>query len=247
MTDIDRDSYALRDEDRLPWLEAVDDEDDVERVSPLRLAALLLLGLAILGVVIAGVWWWQSREVTPTGEGELIAAPPGPYKVKPDDPGGMKVEGKGDAAFATSEGAGPTGALDLGAVPEDPVTRTPPAPKPAAPAPSPSQPSQAATAMVQEGGQLVAKAPPTQPAAPAGPAGSIVQLGAFDSQAIANSAWESLSKRFGYLEGLTKIVVPAKVGGRTFYRLRAATSSADQARDVCARLKVAGENCLVVN
>lgn len=243
MTDIDRDSYALRDEDRLPWLEAVDDEEDVDRVSPLRLAALLLIGLALLGAIIAGVWWWQSRDVTPTGEGELIAAPPGPYKVKPDDPGGMQVEGKGDAAFATSEGAAPTGALDLGALPEDPVARTAPAPKPAQPAPA----AQGATAKVQEGGQLVAKAPPVQPEAPAGPAGSVVQLGAFDSQAIANSAWTSLSGRFGYLEGLTKIVVPAKVGGRTFYRLRAATSSADQARDVCARLKVAGENCLVVN
>lgn len=241
MTDIDRDSYALRDEDRLPWLEAVDDEEDVDRVSPLRLAALLLIGLAILGVVIAGVWWWQSREVTPNGDGELIAAPAGPYKVKVDDPGGMQVEGKGDAAFATSEGAAPTGALDLGAVPEDPVTRTAPAPK------APAAATTGATAKVEAGGQLVAKAPPAQPAAPAGPAGSVVQLGAFDSQAIANEAWSSLSGRFGYLEGLTKIVVPAKVGGRTFYRLRAATSSSDQAKDVCARLKVAGENCLIVN
>lgn len=244
MTDIDRDSYALRDEDRLPWLEAVDDEDDVERVSPLRLAALLLIGLALLGVVIAGVWWWQSREVTPSGEGALIPAPATPYKVKPDEPGGMDVEGKGEAAFATSEGASPTGALDLGAVPEDPVQRTAPAPKPAPTAPAATP---AATAKVEEGGQLVAKAPPAQPAAPAGPAGSVVQLGAFDSEGMANEAWTTLSKRFGYVEDLGKIVVPAKVGGRTFYRLRAATGSSDQARDVCARLKVAGENCLIVN
>lgn len=244
MTDIDRDSYALRDEDRLPWLEAVDDEEDVERVSPLRLAALLLVGLAVLGIVISGVWWWQSRDVTPSGDGELIAAPPGPYKVKPQDPGGMEVEGKGDAAFATSEGAAPTGSLDLGAVPEDPVQRAAPAPQPA---PKAAPASTAATARVEEGGQIVAKAPPTQPNAPAGPAGSVVQLGAFDSEKIANEAWTGLAKRFGYVEGLGKIVIPAKVGGRTFYRLRAATGSAEQARDVCARLKVAGENCLVVN
>jgi hypothetical protein len=81
----------------------------------------------------------------------------------------------------------------------------------------------------------------------AGPAGSVIQLGAFDSQAVALSAWTGLSRRFAYLDGLNRFVVPAKVGGRTFYRLRATAVSAEAARDACARLKVAGEACLVVN
>lgn len=240
MTDIDRDGYALRDEDRLPWLEAVDDEEDVERVSPLRLVGWLFAGLGVIGLIIAGIWAWQNRTIAPSGDGTLIAAPAGPYKVKPDEPGGMAVEGKGDAAFATSAGAGPSGQIDLSAVPEAPVTRPPAPPPPAAPPAGPSAP-------VAEGGRIATPAPEPAPAAPAAPAGSMVQLGAFDSQAIANEAWASMTGRFGYLGGLEKRVIPAKVGGRTFYRLRAVAGSADQARDICARLKVAGENCLVVN
>ena len=143
MTDLDRDSFALRDEDRLPWLEAVDDADDVERVSPLRLIGWLVAGLAVLGLVIAGIWAWQNRAVQPSGAGDLIAAPEGPFKVKPDEPGGMAVEGKGDAAFATSAGAGPTGQLDLSAVPEAPVTAAPAPVGTPAPTPSPVAPAAA--------------------------------------------------------------------------------------------------------
>jgi hypothetical protein len=235
MTDLDRDSYALRDEDRLPWLEAVDDAEDVERVSPLRLIGWLLAGLALLGLVIAGIWVWQNRTVAPSGAGDLIAAPEGPFKVKPEEPGGMAVEGKGDAAFATSAGAGPSGQLDLSAVPETPVT-TAPAPQPAPqPAPAPAPATAAAPA--------AADAAAAAPAAGAG----VIQLGAFDSQAIANEAWQAMTGRFAYLEGFEKRVIAAKVGGRTYYRLRAVTGSAAQARDVCARLKVAGEACLVID
>lgn len=241
MTDIGRDGFTLRDEDRLPWLEPVEDEEIAARPSAGRLLLLLLVGLAVLGAVIGAIWLWQNREIAPSGNGALIAAPPGPYKVKADEVGGLEVEGKGEAAFATSEGAPPAGALDLSALPEEPVQRA--APAPAAPA---AAPATGASAQVAEGGKLSAKAPPAQPAAPAAPAGSVVQLGAFDSQSIANEAWSALAKRFAWVSELNKIVVPAKVGGRTFYRLRAGTGSSDQARDVCARLKVAGENCLIV-
>ncbi|QHL89585.1 SPOR domain-containing protein [Sphingomonas changnyeongensis] len=249
MGDFDRDGYLLRDEDRLPWLEAVDDEDDLARPGPGRIAAMLLGAVVAVTAVLAGIWWWQSRPVSPSGAGELIAAPAGPYKVRPADPGGMEVEGKGEAAFQTSEGADPKGALDLTAVPEAPVTRAPAAPAtPAArpPASTAAGPG-AASASVAEGGRLTAKAPPAPASAPAGPAGSVIQLGAFDSQSVALSAWTGLSRRFAYLDGLNRFVVPAKVGGRTFYRLRATAPSADAARDACARLKVAGEACLVVN
>lgn len=240
MTDIGRDGFTLRDEDRLPWLEPVEDEEIVARPSAGRLLLLLLVGLAVLGAVIGAIWLWQNREIAPSGTGELIAAPAGPYKVKADEVGGLEVEGKGEAAFATSEGAPPAGALDLSALPEEPVQRAAPT------ATAPVAPAAGASAQVAEGGKLTAKAPPAQPAAPSAPSGSVVQLGAFDSQSIANEAWSALAKRFGYVSELNKIVVPAKVGGRTFYRLRAGTGSSDQARDVCARLKVAGENCLIV-
>ena len=44
-----------------------------------------------------------------------------PYKIKPTDPGGLKVKGEGDSAVATSQGKSGNAAIDLAAVPEAPV------------------------------------------------------------------------------------------------------------------------------
>lgn len=234
-----QDPYALSDEDRLPWLEPVDEVGEPERGAPIRLIGFALTALALLVVAIAGIWWWQNREVAPTGSGELIAAPVGPYKVKPDEEGGMKIEGQGDTAFATSQGAQVQGSLDLSAVPETPVERAPVVQ--AAP-----EPKASATSSVAEGGKLVAKVPPA-PVAPEGPTGATVQLGAFPSQDSAKKTWDSMSKRFAYLADRSQSIIKAEVNGKTFYRLRVSTGSATEAKDVCARLRVAGENCLVVN
>ncbi|KHA64417.1 SPOR domain-containing protein, partial [Sphingomonas sp. Ant20] len=98
-------------------------------------------------------------------------------------------------------------------------------------------------------GRLVA-APPLQarPAA-AGPvaSGSLVQLGAFPSAAVANSAWTNFAKRFSYLAPLNKFVEPVARGGNTLYRLRVDAGSANQAADICGRLRVAGETCFVAS
>ncbi|MGB7404176.1 MAG: SPOR domain-containing protein, partial [Pacificimonas sp.] len=73
-----------------------------------------------------------------------------------------------------------------------------------------------------------------------------VQLGAFSTPAQANSAWDKMSGRYPYIAALTKSVEAVAVGGRTLYRLRA-TGLPDRAAavDVCNRLKLAGESCVV--
>ena len=71
------------------------------------IVALVVIGLAVIAGGIFGIYWYKNRR-SQIGGGALIAAQPGDYKVKPDEPGGMKVEGEGDTAFATSEG-GATG------------------------------------------------------------------------------------------------------------------------------------------
>ena len=228
---------TLGDDDRLPWLEAVDDDDDRDGPSAAKLIAFVVIGLVAIGLIVGGLFWMGNRDGAANREPELIAAPDGDYKVAPDEPGGMKVEGEGDTAFAASEGADPTGAIDADAVPEAPVTdapaaKQPPAPK-AAPAPAPkAAPKQAPAA--------VAEAPKAAPAA----GGATVQLGAFSSQASANAAWKALSGRFAYLAPLTHSVTATKSGDRTLYRLRA---SGPDARALCGRLRVAGESCVVVD
>jgi hypothetical protein len=103
-----------------------------------------------------------------------------------------------------------------------PVTVTP---KPAVIAPKPAAtPTPAATP------------PPPKAEAPAKKAGT-VQLGAFSSEEKANAAWAQLAGKHG-LSG--KRVITIESGGKTLYRLRAA--SPDSAA-TCARMKAAGDAC----
>ena len=247
MTDTDREGLELSEEDRLPWLEAVEDVDEDEGISPAKLAGGVIGALVALGVVIAGVWWIKDRNARPDGDGTLIAAAEGDYKVKPDEPGGMKVEGQGDSSFATSEGAEATGKIDTSAVPEAPVApaRAPAPAKPAVERPVAGGP--AATVKVADGGKMPTPAarPAPAPKPAAGPAGSVIQLGAYGSEALANQSWTTMSKRFAFLAPLAKTVTPVKVGDKTFYRLRVDAGSSGQASSLCGKLKVAGETCMI--
>ncbi len=204
------------DGDRLPWLEAVEDDDDGDGPTAGKLIVFVLIGLVAIGLFIGGIFWLVNRGSSGGGGGapELIAAPEGDYKVKPDQPGGMKVDGEGDTVFAASQGAETKGKIDVNAVPETPVAKASPEPKAAAPTPQ-------------------AKAPPPAPApGPAAAGGAAIQLGAFSSQASANAAWKALSGRFTYLAPLSPSVTPVTSGGRTLYRLRA---SGPGATDICGR------------
>jgi hypothetical protein len=237
MSDDTRDeAMELPDEDRLPWLEAVEEDEDEGGPSIAKLIAAILIGLVAIGVIVGGLFWLGNRG-QPGPNGEVIAAPEGDYKQRPENPGGMNVEGEGDTAFAASAGATPQGNLNTDAVPERPVARPPAAPTAPTAAAAPPRPAPAAIPPAPS-----RPAPP--PRAPSAAGGATIQLGAFSSQAGANSAWTNLAGRFRYLAPLAHSVVPAQVSGRTLYRLRA--SGADAA-SVCRRLQVAGEACSVVS
>ncbi len=234
----------LRAEDRLPWLETVEPEE--ADGPPLgRVIALVLFGLAVLAAIIFGVYKVQHRETS--ADGELIAAQEGDYKIRPDDPGGLKVKGEGTTAVATSAGKTGNGAIDLKAVPEAPVDGRRAQPLPA----KTGEGGRNAVATVPaSGGKLAAKPPIAATGAPAPGAasgGSLVQLGAFPSEAVANAAWNSFAKRFSYLSALGKSVQPVASGGKTLYRLRVNAGGANQAAEICGKLKVAGERCFVAS
>jgi hypothetical protein len=236
MTDIRADDGALDPDDRLPWLEAVEEEGGEGGPSALKLIVAVLIGLAAIGGIVGGIFWMGNRDGAENGAPEVIAAPNGPYKVKPDSPGGMTVEGQGETAFDAAQGGTPNASIDTSAVTETPVTAQP---KGQAPAPVDKEPP-----------LLKAPAPtnapastPNAPATPAAAGGATIQLGAFPSGAAAEKAWKALSGRFGYLAPLSHSVVQADVNGKTYYRLRA---SGPGAAGICGRLKVAGEQCLKV-
>jgi hypothetical protein len=102
---------------------------------------------------------------------------------------------------------------------------------------------------VPPAGPVTAKpATPTATATNKAPASAVlVQLGAFGDSAKAETAWTGLNKRFGFLAGIDRKIAQANVeGGGRVFRLQAVTANSTEAQQLCAKLKAAGENCLIV-
>lgn len=225
---------GLADEARLPWLEAADGYEDDGEVSPARLLIMVLGGLLLIGAVLGGLWWVQNGGAR--GKGELIAAEKGDYKIAPASDGAKTFEGEGDASFSASEGAEPAGKVDPSRMPEEPAV-TAAGRDAAAKAAAAAAPSKAAEPKANEKAAT---------AAAPGSGGSMIQLGAFSSEGAAAKAWTNLSKRFAYLADLNRVISPAEVGSGTVYRLRVPAGTAANAANLCGKLRVAGENCVVV-
>jgi len=213
-------------EEPLPWLAAVEDEDEPRGISARRMLAALAVVL-IAALIVTGTFFWLGRrDSAANGPPQLIQAPPGPYKIKPPNPGGLDINGESQTAFETSAGEDQDSKLDLDKLPETPVAKPvkeAPKPVPAPEAKAPANP-----------------APAPEPQS-AGGSGSVVQLGAFANQAQAERAWTALSARFPSVAGLSKMIVPFTGG----IRLRAGAASPADAKQVCQTLKAAGENCFV--
>lgn len=268
----DRDGgLGLDDEERLPWLEPVDDFDEENQASPARLLAMVLGGLILIGAVLGGLWWYQNGG--PRGDGELIMAEAGAYKIPPTSDGAKVFEGEGDAAFAASEGMVTGGIVDPNRLPEEPAV-TPEAREAAAEAAKHAEAEalaaaraaselaknnadkseaakQAAAKVAAEKATAeqaaTARRAAAEEAAPRPPTSSgTVQLGAFSSEGAANKAWTTLSSRFAYLSDYNRTIAPAKVGDKTVYRLRVGAGSSSQANALCQKLRVAGEGCVIV-
>lgn len=234
---------TVRDEDRLPWLESADDEGG-DGPAWQRVALLVGIGLALIAAAVLGISWFKNQTTAPASTGALIVPPPGDYKVKPDNPGGMQVDGEGATALATSQGKAGGGSIDLAGAPEAPVTGTK-----ATPGAAPRIGDGKGMAVPASGGKLTANKPTAGPvaASASGSGGSLVQLGSFPTEAAANSEWATKSRRFAYLAPLGKSVEKAEVNGRTTYRLRVNAGSAGAAQTLCGKLKVAGEACFIPN
>lgn len=211
------------DDEALPWLEAVEDEDEPPAVSGRKMLAAL--GLVLLGIaIVAGSLFWLGRQDTGSGPPQLIRAEPGPYKVRPDDPGGLDVTGDSGTTYATGAGEEADAQLDTSKLPDPPPVVDEPKRLP------PNETKEPAD-------------PPPPPAAPPTPGakGTVIQLGAYGSTAKAETAWRLLSSRFPEVARLTKIVVPYSGG----YRLRAGAGSSAEARAACQAVTAGGENCFV--
>lgn len=116
---VETEELELADDERLPWLESADYEEE-QGVDTGRILGFAILGLIAIGLVLGGVWYFGSRTTDPdlVADGSTIQAPEGPYKTRPEDPGGRIAEGTGDVAPIVGEGRSPEARL---ARPETPT------------------------------------------------------------------------------------------------------------------------------
>lgn len=267
MTDFSRDRQDGSDDDRLPWLEPVEEDAEEGSGGSMRLIIALVSVLLVMGLLVGGFLWTRSRnDMAASGDGSVIKAPDSYYKERPADPGGMDVGSGDEIVYSASKGNEVQSTIDVSGAAETPVnidrskTPAPVAPStptvaaPPLPAPALAPITAAKPKPVTDAALSTKVAPPVAKPAPpkakpiaAEPkptaGGSTVQLGAFSSQAKANGAWKTLSGRFSFLSGLTQSVVAVQSGDKTLYRLRA--SGAD-AGSICAKLRTAGESCTVI-
>jgi cell division septation protein DedD len=151
--------------ERLPWLEPVEDEDDFPETGGNggggRLALWIVIALVVLAIIFGGFILWQRHRAASADIGEIIHAPAGPYKEKPANPGGLQVNEGDVIAAKMGTGNDIDSPIDLTKIPEQPVTGAG-SDQGAIPAPAPARPGALATA--------TAAAPPPTAKVPAHPA-----------------------------------------------------------------------------
>jgi hypothetical protein len=198
-----------------------------------------------------------------TGTIPVVTADSSPIRVKPEHPGGMKIDGAENDVFsggsdtADSKLAAPAETPDMKALrtaaATHPAMVSPPAATAVVPPPPPvSRPMVAAT-------EPVAKPAPLEPAAPRvaateshPPAAfhpAMVQLAALTSEAAARNEWQQLAKRMpDLLNGHHPDFSRVERDGHTFWRVRTSGfTDVAQARTFCDRVRQKGGGCSVAD
>ena len=225
------DELGLGEPDSLPWLESDEEDEGAGGVDTSQIVLFALGLIALAGVAWAGVWYITNRAASSevVADGSVIAAPEGPIKTRPDDPGGKTFDGTGNVAPVVGEGGSRPGV----------VAETPLPPLPGGTPGKPSaQPSAAASA---------APAKPAAPTAGQAPAsgGVGVQLAAYGTRARAEQGWSDAQRRTDALKGVKYRVVEGKVDIGTVYRLQAVVGTRAEADSLCRALKADGVDCQV--
>ncbi len=106
MAETENEGLGLEDSEHLPWLETADDYEYDNSPSIFKIILWVILAFMLLAFIVASYFWYQNRsdDGDAQGNGSLITAQEGDYKVAPEDRQGKEFEGEGDASFAASEG-----------------------------------------------------------------------------------------------------------------------------------------------
>ena len=239
----------LSENDRLPWLESSQDEEEYVGVDSRRVFGAVAGMLALLAAIVGGIWWFTHRNGNGTqiADGSTIAAPAGPYKEAPKDPGGKTYDGTGDSSYAVSQGQSRPAHLAENAASGVAATASAAAEAAASAAASAStSAAQHGTAAVAAAVAPVTAASHAAAAAASAPAysGGVVQVGAYTSQSSAETGWNRLLKQTSALAGVQHRIVEGKADIGTVYRLQALTGAGGGSA-LCNKLHGEGVACQV--
>ena len=240
----------------LPWLEPTELEIE-DRPALVSGRAVIIVGLAVIAIV-AALWLFADTlgggdiEVPEDGEIPLVEAADGPYRIEPRERGGLEVSESERMTSAVASGEDLPDEVAVEQVPEVAVPVVPPVGEPSDGPPQnllpgangEAEPEVAETPQRSE----PEPAPETERDEPAAtrPA-ALIQLGAFSSRARAEEVWETFAGRYRYLAPLDHVLQSVEVNDSTLVRLRARVPGGRAAAyDICNRLKLAGEQCVVV-
>jgi hypothetical protein len=222
-----------------------------------------ILGIAggvLLVVALGAGGWWAFRSLGGASSVPLVEADPRPFKVRPDDPGGMRVpnqselilerpgqraqQGQAPRPGQAAPGAEAPDLSGLRAAAQPPAR---PAPTPAAPPATPSVVAQPATPLAPPVPQASASAAPP----PARPVGRVqVQLGALPTEEAARAEWNRLAARMPELfQGRSPQVVRLDRGEGQIplFRLRTGgLADQDAATSFCDQVRARGGACVPI-
>ncbi len=230
----------LSSEDSLPWLES-DEDEHAGGYDFTQFLGFGVILLALLAAMVGGIWFLTNRsgDAAMVADGSTIEAPEGPYKERPEDPGGKEFAGTGNVAPVVGEGQTREGVM---------------ADSNAEGAESGSATSGTATAANGTGSNSASSASAgsgnSGTGASAGSNASSssvvgVQVGAYGSRARAETGWQTLVGSSDALSGVRYRIVKGEADIGTVYRLQALASNRAAADQLCNALKADGLPCQV--
>lgn len=204
---------------------------------------LIAAGLAGALFVVLGAWSTLGRHSGPV---PTIAAPAGPMRVKPDNPGGLKLADDAVLSGRLSD-AGTDRLAPAPEAPDPQSLKAPPAPKPAPP-PVVAQPVTQALPPPAKPAANPSAPSPAKPAANPAIHAIQVQLAALPSREAAEAEWHALGRRDAHLlSGRTPSFAEGTVNGKVWWRVRTGGFADEaQARAFCEKLRATHGGCSVV-
>jgi cell division septation protein DedD len=236
--------------DKVPFYDLADEDPEEERP---RVPLLVVIALVMLAA-FAGVVWLAY-----TGASLAITALERPVRVATPEaaPAPTGLNGYNEPVSPEQEAKTSPPAPQSAAKAEPPPTQlnqVAPPPRPAQAARAEPPPIRLSQAPPPAPAKAAKAATPRAPSAAASAAASravsgaaVLQLGAFDSQQLANGAWARFRARYPSFAGLSRDIQRTDLGKKgIMYRLRVGPfANRAAATNACIQLKAAGANCFV--